>query len=189
VSAFGERAHPENVLQNSKALADGTRRPVQRARISRWANDIGAISRALSREDAMNDEHPARAAARRSMEYVHAKKREDWIANFAEGAHIEDPIGKSPLDPSGLGHRGKAAIAAFWDRVIAPNRVLFDIARSYACGNECANVGTITTLMANGATTLVSGVFTYRVDDEGKVTNLRAYWEIGNLKVFPPLPG
>jgi hypothetical protein len=35
----------------------------------------------------------------------------------------------------------------------------------------------------------VSGVFTYRVDDEGKVTNLRAYWEIGNLKVFPPLPG
>jgi hypothetical protein len=136
----------------------------------------------------MAAEHPARAAAQRSMDCVHAKKREDWIANFAEDAHIEDPIGKSPLDPSGQGHRGRQAIAAFWDRVIAPNRVLFDIRHSYACGSECANVGTITSVMANGATTLVSGVFTYRVDGEGRITNLRAYWEIGNLKVFPPQP-
>jgi hypothetical protein len=134
----------------------------------------------------MVEEHPARAAAQRSMDCVHAKKREDWIANFADDAHIEDPIGKSPLDPTGQGQRGKAAIAAFWDRVIAPNRVLFDIARSYACGNECANVGTITTVMPNGATTIVNGVFTYRVDDAGKVTNLRAYSEMGKLEVFPP---
>lgn len=134
----------------------------------------------------MADNHPARAAAQRSMDCVHAKKREEWIANFAEEGHIEDPIGKSPLDPTGQGHRGKTAIAAFWDRVIAPNRVMFDIARSYACGNECANVGTITTLMSNGAVTIVNGVFTYRVNEAGLVTNLRAYWEMGGLKVFPP---
>ena len=135
----------------------------------------------------MADEHPARAAAQRSMEYVHAKKREDWIANFADDAHIEDPIGKSMLDPTGLGHRGKVAIAAFWDRIIAPNRVMFDIARSYACGSECANVGTITTVMANGATTIVNGVFTYRVDAHGKVLALRAYWEMARMKsVTPP---
>jgi len=133
----------------------------------------------------MSEEHPARAAAQRSMDCVHAKKREDWIANFAEDAHLEDPIGKSMLDPTGEGHRGRAAIAAFWDRVIAPNRVMFDIDRSYACGSECANVGRITTVLANGATTIVSGVFTYRVDDAGKVTNLRAYWEVGDMKAFP----
>jgi hypothetical protein len=34
----------------------------------------------------MAEQHPARAAAERSMEYVHAKKREDWIANFAAAA-------------------------------------------------------------------------------------------------------
>ena len=109
------------------------------------------------------------------------------IGVFAEDAHIEDPIGKSVLDPTGRGHRGRAAIAAFWDRVIAPNRVMFDIRHSYACGNECANVGSITSIMPNGATTIVNGVFTYRVNDAGKVTNLRAYWEIGNIKVFPPV--
>jgi len=136
----------------------------------------------------MTDEHPARAAARRSMECVHAKKREDWIANFAEDAVIEDPIGKSMLDPSGQGHRGSQAIAAFWDRVIAPNRVMFDIRHSYACGNECANVGSITTILPNGATTIVGGVFTYRVNGEGKLASLRAYWEVGELTVFPPQP-
>ena len=136
----------------------------------------------------MSTEHPARAAAKRSMDCVHAKKREDWIANFAEDGCIEDPIGKSALDPSGEGHRGKQAIGAFWDRMIGPNRVMFDIDRSYACGNECANIGTITTVMENGTTTMVHGVFTYRVNDDGKVTNLRAYWEIGNLKAFSPQP-
>jgi len=134
------------------------------------------------------DEHPARAAAKRSMECVHAKKREDWIANFAEDAWIEDPIGKSMLDPSGQGHRGRQAIAAFWDRVIAPNRVMFDIRHSYACGNECANVGTITTILPNGATTIVNGVFTYRVNEDGRLASLRAYWEVGELTVFPPQP-
>ena len=136
----------------------------------------------------MADEHPARAAAQRSMDCVHAKKREDWLANFAEDACIEDPIGQSPLDPSGQGHRGSQAIAAFWDRVIAPNRVMFNVARSYACGNECANVGTITTLLPNGATGIVDGVFTYRVNDAGKLVSLRAHWELGNMKVFPPQP-
>jgi hypothetical protein len=134
----------------------------------------------------MAEEHPARAAAKRSMDCVHAKKREDWIANFAEDAFIEDPIGKSLLDPSGQGHRGSKAIAAFWDRVIAPNRVMFNISRSFACGSECANVGTITTLLPNGATSIVDGVFTYRVNDEGKLVSLRAYWEIGSMKLFPP---
>jgi steroid delta-isomerase len=138
-------------------------------------------------ENAMADEQPARDAAQRSMDYVHAKKREDWIANFTDDAHLEDPIGKSMLDPTGRGHRGKGAISAFWDRVIAPNRVMFDIARCYPCGNECANVGTITTRMENGATVIVHGVFTYRVNGEGKITNLRAYWDTGSMKVFPPL--
>ena len=121
------------------------------------------------------------------MAAVEAGDREGWLALFTDDAVVEDPIGPSPLNPEGQGRRGKAAIAAFWDRIIAPNRVMFDIARSYACGSECANVGSITTVMVNGATTIVNGVFTYRVNDAGKVTNLRAYWEIGNIKVFPPV--
>jgi hypothetical protein len=133
----------------------------------------------------MAEEHPARAAALRSIQFVHEKKREAWLDNFAEDACIEDPIGKSPLDPTGHGHRGRQAIAAFWDRHIAPNGIIFNIVASYACGDECANVGSLTNVLPNGALATVNGVFTYRVNAAGKVTNLRAYWELARMKVVP----
>jgi ketosteroid isomerase-like protein len=136
----------------------------------------------------MSESHPARAAAQRSMDAVHKKDKAAWLANFAEDACVEDPIGPSPLDPKGEGVRGKAAIAAFWDRAIAPNRVLFAIARSYACGDEVANVGTITIVLPNGAASQVDGVFTYRVDAAGKLAAMRAYWEFAGMRVIPPAP-
>jgi prepilin-type processing-associated H-X9-DG protein len=136
--------------------------------------------------DTTTTEHPARAASRRSMEIVQRKVRrpgdkEEWLALFTDDAIIEDPIGRSPLDPEGMGHRGKAAIAAFWDAHVASIGITLDIERSYACGNEVANVGTITTRMPDGSTAVVEGVFTYRVNDAGKLTWLRAYWEFDKM--------
>ena len=52
-------------------------------------------------------------AFERHIEFVSKKDREAYIANFSEDSLIEDPVGKSPLDPSGQGHRGHAAIGAF----------------------------------------------------------------------------
>lgn len=132
----------------------------------------------------MTSEHPARAAAERSMDAVHRKDKRAWLDNFADDALVEDPIGSSPLDPEGKGHRGKTAIADFWDKQIGPNRVLFHIKDSYAAGSEVANVGTITVAMPTGAIMLVDGVFTYRVDDAGKLTALRAFWELEKVKIF-----
>ena len=136
--------------------------------------------------NATTTDHPARIASRRSMEIVQRKVRgagdkAEWLALFADDAIIEDPIGRSPLDPEGKGHRGKAAIAAFWDAHVASIGITLDIERSYACGNEVANVGTITTRMPDGTTAVVEGVFTYRVNDAGKLTALRAYWEFGKM--------
>ena len=73
-----------------------------------------------------------------------------WLALFAADACVEDPIGPSMFDPEGAGHRGPQAIAAFYDTVIASGRVEFSIRESYAAGNECANVGTITTTLPDG---------------------------------------
>jgi len=125
----------------------------------------------------MASEHPARLAAQRSMRAVQGKTKEAWLGLFADDAVIEDPVGPSPLDPEGAGHRGKAAIAAFWDTHIGPNRIAFDIRHSYAAGNEVANVGTITTTLPNGLTAIAEGVFVYKVNAEGKIVSLRAFWE------------
>jgi len=131
-------------------------------------------------------EHPARRAARRSMEAVHRKDKQAWLDNFADDALVEDPVGPSGFDPEGRGHRGRDAIAAFWERWIGPNRVLFDVRESYAGGAEVANVGSITTVLPNGAAMVVNGVFTYRVDAAGKLVALRAFWEPPRIKPIAP---
>ena len=129
--------------------------------------------------------HPARAAAMRSMAAVQAGDREAWLAVFAPDAVVEDPIGPSPFDPEGQGHQGIEAITAFWDNVISQGRVAFTIRESYAAGSECANVGTITTTFADGSRAIVDGVFSYRVDSQGRVVALRAFWELAKLRMEP----
>ena len=136
----------------------------------------------------MSESNPARLASQRSMDAVHKKDKEAWVANFADDGIVEDPVGPSMLDPDGKGHRGKTAIAAFWDKLIGPNRVFFDVRDSYANGSECANVGTVTTVLPNGAIMIVNGVFTYRVNESGKVIALRAFWEPARMKAVQP-PG
>lgn len=126
--------------------------------------------------------HAARDASLASMNAVEAGDKERWLAGFADDAIVEDPIGESPLDPTGEGHRGKEAIGAFWDTMIGPNEVRFVIERSHAAGNEVANVGTITTTMLDGSVVHTDLVATYYVDGDGKVTALRAYWQMDQLR-------
>ena len=128
------------------------------------------------------NEPPARRAALLSREYVHSKNREGWLGLYAQDGIIEDPIGLSPIDPTGQGHRGPAAREAFWDNFIAPSRINVDILESYAAGNEVANHAIITTTIdaGNGKALQqkVHGVFTYHVNEEGKLLALRGYWEV-----------
>lgn len=122
--------------------------------------------------------HPAHEAGRRSREAVAARDKEAWLAVFADDAIVEDPIGPSVFDPEGLGHRGRDAIAAFWDKAIAPTtKIEFVFRDTYQCGHEEANVGHILITTGEYQTT-AEGVFTYRVDAEGKMVALRAYWEM-----------
>jgi steroid Delta-isomerase len=122
--------------------------------------------------------HPARAAARRSMEAVSRGAKAEWLALFAEDAVVEDPVGQSAFDPTGAGHRGHEAISAFWDKAIAlAERLEFNIVDSFAAGNEVANVGTITAYLPGNARVDTEGVFVYRVNESGLIVSLRAFWE------------
>ncbi|HVB43756.1 MAG TPA: nuclear transport factor 2 family protein [Streptosporangiaceae bacterium] len=128
----------------------------------------------------------ARDLARRSQAAVRAKDRQTWLSLFAPDAIVADPIGPSPLDPDGNGHRGLAAIAAFYDTVIAPNeQITFEIERSYQCGDEVADVGIIRTTLPGGShAVVVRGVYTYRGDGSGKLAALRAYWEFDAAEII-----
>ena len=133
--------------------------------------------------------HPARLASWRSIDAVARGDKQAWLDNFAADAVVEDPVGVSIIDPTGEGHRGRAAIEQFWDKNIANARPMFCLQRSICAGNECANVGTLTVQFPNGVVSQLYGVFVYRVDDAGKVLSLRTYWEADDLAMYPPLEG
>ena len=139
------------------------------------------VSPAVTEMFAGYSEHPARTMAMRSMDCVMRKDREAWLALWAEDGWVEDPIGVSFIDPTGKGHHGPEGRAAFWDGNMAPNSIVFDLHDSFACGNEVANVATITITLPGGATTRCEGVFSYRIDDEGKLLSLRAFWELDRM--------
>jgi hypothetical protein len=109
-----------------------------------------------------------------------ARNKEAWLDLFADDAIVEDPIGPSHFDPEGKGHRGRDEISAFWDKAIAPNKLEFNFADTFQCGNEEANVGSIV-ITTRGYQVTTEGVFTYRVNDEGKLVALRAYWEVDRV--------
>ena len=135
-----------------------------------------------------NEPADARRLARRSQAAVRAKDREAWLGLFAADAVVADPVGPSPLDPAGAGHRGVAAIAAFYDAVIAPNeQISFEIERSYLCGDEVADVGTIRTTLPGGKhVVVVRGVYTYRSNGAGQIAALRAFWEFDSVELTSP---
>ena len=116
------------------------------------------------------------------MKSSQRKAKQEWLALFAEDACIEDPIGASPLDPEGKGHRGKQAIEKFWDTNIGPNTIEIDMRHSYAAGNEAAHLGVLTTTFPNGSKVIVEGIFTYKVNEEGKLSSLRGYWDLKDAK-------
>jgi hypothetical protein len=130
--------------------------------------------------------HPARDVSVRSMTAVENGDRQTWLGLWSEHGVVEDPIGPSSFDPVGLGHRGPEAIAEFWDKVISQAPVRFAIRESYAAGNECANVGTITITLSDGSRVLVDGVYTYRIDDAGQLAAMRAFWEQDRMRIEPP---
>ena len=127
----------------------------------------------------------ARELGIRSRAAVHARDRDGWLDLFAEDAFVQDPIGPSPFDPEGKGHHGRAAIAKFYDEVIAPSQAVdFEITQSYLCGDEVADVGIIRTTLAGGThQAVVHVVMTYRADGAGKIAALRAYWEFDKLEL------
>lgn len=134
----------------------------------------------------MDPNHPALVAARNSWRCVQAKDREGWLALMAPDIHIEDPIGVGPTNPTGKGIRGIEELKAFWEKNIVPPSIKIETHESFAAGNESAHVMTLTTAFPNGVKLHVHGIFSYRVNDAGKLTNLRGYWSMADAKIEKP---
>jgi steroid delta-isomerase len=127
---------------------------------------------------------PAMAASQASWRCVQSHDREGWLGLMSDDIVIEDPIGTSITNPDGLGVRGKQAAAAFYDTNIAANtlRVTCEETFPSSSPNEIAHILQLHSEFENGFTSTVRGVFCYRVDDDGLITNLRGYWNLEGMQ-------
>lgn len=134
----------------------------------------------------MDEKHPALVAARNSWRCAQGGLREEWLAMMADDIMIEDPIGVAPTNPTGEGVRGRAAAASFWDQHVGPSTIRIETHESFVAGLESAHVLTLRTTRANGLKTTVHGIFTYRVNEQGKLRNLRGFWSVDQMKIEKP---
>ncbi len=132
------------------------------------------------------EENPAMIAARNSWRCVQAKDKEGWLGLMADTIVMEDPIGIAPTNPDGKGLQGKQAVSEFWDSSMSKLDIRIETHESFATANESAHRMTLTTTFENGGGMVVNGIFTYRVDELGKLTNLRGYWALDETEIRPP---
>ena len=116
-----------------------------------------------------------------SRDYAVAKDKENWLALFTKDALVQDPIGKSPLDPEGNGHKGIAAIEKFYDTVIANGDIEFTIIESIPCADECANYAQIVNLVGD-IKIETKMIVIYRINSNNKIESLRAFWDYQKME-------
>ena len=116
-----------------------------------------------------------------SRDYAVAKDKKNWLALFANDAIVQDPIGISPLDPEGNGHRGLNAIEKFYDTVIANGNIEFNILESIPCANECANYAQIVNLVGD-IKIETKMIVIYRINKNNKIESLRAFWDYEKME-------
>jgi hypothetical protein len=129
----------------------------------------------------MNYQTKAQELSFLSRDYAVAKEKENWLALFAKDALVQDPIGKSPLDPEGNGHKGIAAIEKFYDAVIANGDIEFTIIESIPCADECANYAQIVNLVGD-IKIETKMIVIYRINSNNKIESLRAFWDYQKME-------
>lgn len=116
-----------------------------------------------------------------SITHAMSGDKEAWLANFADDAIVHDPVGVSPHDPTGEGFRGKERIAEFWDIMIGSANLIIAPHKRYACGDNIVAVTMTATNEMGDLKTFIEMMVTYEVNDEGKVTVLKAHWDLDAL--------
>ena len=129
----------------------------------------------------MNYQTKAQEVRFLSRDYAVAKDKENWLALFTKDALVQDPIGKSPLDPEGNGHKGIAAIEKFYDTVIANGDIEFTIIESIPCADECANYAQIVNLVGD-IKIETKMIVIYRINSNNKIESLRAFWDYQKME-------
>jgi steroid Delta-isomerase len=132
---------------------------------------------------------PVVTASESSWRCVQARDKDGWLALMADDVLIEDPIGPSTTNPDGSGVRGKDAVASFFDSTIGVTKsmkITCEETFPSSSPDEIAHILLLQFAFEGGFASSVRGIFTYRTNDAGLLTNLRGYWNMDMMKFEKP---
>ena len=147
------------------------------------------------------EQSPALTASQNSWRCVHAHDKEGWLALMADDVvdRRPDRQGVSPT-PTATGVRGKEAVAVVLRRQHRPTTIRITCEETFPSSSpdEIAHILVLRfTVRRTGSISTVRGIFTYKVNDAGLLTNLRGYWNMdamqfvqdGRRAISEPLAG
>jgi steroid Delta-isomerase len=112
-----------------------------------------------------------RAVAEAYVAASNANDRSAVLAQFAPGATWYDPVGQPP-------HVGEDGIGAFYDQTRSmSDRIEMKLVDLIVCGAEAAMVLEIHVTIGEGGM-VMDCVETLEVNDAGKITGMKAFWDM-----------
>jgi steroid delta-isomerase len=121
-----------------------------------------------------------RAAVEAYVQGWRTADRESWLALFAEDAVVEDPAGAPPFV-------GKESIGDFWDRTRSLGMSMRpEVTRIVVCGNEAVLVFRMTAVASDGSGMALDVCDVFSFNAQGRIRQLKAYWDKGCMKTFGP---
>ena len=107
------------------------------------------------------------------------RDRDRFVALFADDAVLVDPVPTEPVT-------GREAIGAFYDEVASTSeRLVVRLRHVVVCGAEAAVTFTTVAGPAAGGGVAFDGVLVVTVNDDGRLSELRSYWEPDRLRPAP----
>lgn len=118
-------------------------------------------------------EELVRTAVNNYFNAICAMDVDAWVATFAEDGVSNDPVGAPP-------HIGAAALRAFFQGIGGAFQTIKMVpVEIFVCANEAAVKWTGQGTGKNGRAVSFDGIDLFTVNEAGKITSLRGYWNPG----------
>ncbi|MBL1120075.1 nuclear transport factor 2 family protein [Streptomyces sp. 110] len=117
----------------------------------------------------------AEAAVDRYFGAIAARDAAAWAANFAPDGQSEDPVGGEPVI-------GRKALQDFQQSIFDAFPVMILTPRSRYFGANQAAVMWTCHVEVDARIADFDGVNTYEVDEEGRITRQKAFWDMASVQ-------
>jgi hypothetical protein len=127
------------------------------------------------------------AHAQASPVAVAAKDKRAWLALFAEGGFVHDPVGTPPCAKGAhtFGRKdGPDDLARFYDCFIAPNAIRFEVQRDLVSGRSVVRDVTLHVTGPSGVPTAVPAHLVYTMAEGPaplRIARMEAFWQSADV--------